>query len=134
MKDSKTLKVILIVLALPLMIFGAWRLFAPTSFYAFNGLELPHDAGLASGVRAAGAVILSSGFAVARGAIRSAAARPSVALAALIFLSLGLGRLLGLILDGSPGRGVIQGMSIELAFGALALIAFFKYAPAEPRA
>ena len=48
-------------------------------------------------------------------------------LAAMVFLPLGLGRLIGLALDGNPGAGVIQGMAIELVFGVLALYAFFKY-------
>jgi hypothetical protein len=129
MKESRSLKAILIVLALPLLIFGAWRLFDPIGFYAFSGLVLSRNAGLMSGVRAAGAIIMASGFVVGLGAFRPAWSRRSVALAAMVFLSLGLGRLLGVVMDGSPGEGVIKGMMIELVFGGLALFALFKYAP-----
>lgn len=68
-----------------------------------------------------------SGFVVGLGAFRHAWSRTSVVLAAVVFLSLGLARLMGIALDGSPGAEVIQGMAIELVFGGLALFAFFKY-------
>lgn len=127
MKESRGLKIILTVLALTLVIFGGWRLLVPLSFYLFSGLELPNTAGLLSEVRGAGAIIMVSGLVVALGAFRHAWSRTSVMLAAIVFLSLGLARLLGIALDGSPGAGVIQGMAIELALGGLALFAFFKY-------
>jgi hypothetical protein len=126
-KESRVFKVILIVLALTLVIFGGWRLVNPIGFYAFSGLELSDDAGLLSEVRGAGGIIMVSGLVVGRGAFRHAWSRTSVVLAALVFLSLGLARLLGIALDGSPGAEVIQGMAIELVFGGLALFAFFKY-------
>ena len=68
-----------------------------------------------------------SGLVVGLGAFRHAWSRTSVVLAAVVFLSLGLGRLMGIALDGFPGAEVIQGMAIELVFGVLALFAFFKY-------
>ena len=126
-KESRLFRTILIVLALTLVAFGAWRLVDPVGFYVFSGLELPDDAGLLSEVRGAGGVILASGLLVGLGASRRAWSRTSVMLAAVVFLSLGLGRLLGFALDGSPGADVIQGMAIELALGGLALFAFFKY-------
>lgn len=118
---------ILIVLALTLVIFGGWRLVDPLGFYAFSGLELLDEPGLLSEVRAAGAVIMISGLVVGLGALRPAWSRTAVPLATVVFLALGLGRLLGILLDGSPGAEALQGMVIELVFGFLALVAFFKY-------
>ena len=40
MKNSKVLKGILILLGLPLIIFGLWRLLDPISFFNFSGLLL----------------------------------------------------------------------------------------------
>ena len=132
MKVLKGFKVILIVLALTLVIFGGWRLVNPTGFYTFSGLELSDDAGLLSEVRGAGGVILISGLVVGLGAFRRAWSRTSVVLAALVFLSLGLARLLGIALDGAPGAEVMQGMAVELVLGGLALFAFFKYGDGDP--
>jgi hypothetical protein len=126
-KESRVFKVILVVLALTLVIFGGWRLVDPIGFYAFSGLELSDDAGLSSEVRGAGGIIMVSGLVVALGAFRHAWSRTSVLLAAVVFLALGLARLLGIALDGSPGADIIQGMAIELVFGVLALFAFFNY-------
>lgn len=120
-------KVILSVLALTLVIFGGWRLVDPVGFYTFSGLELSDDAGLLSEVRAAGGVILASGLLVGLGAFRRSWSRTSAMLAAMVFLSLGLARLLGIGLDGSPGAEVIQGMAIELVLGGLALFALVRY-------
>jgi len=129
--ESRVFKGILIVLALTLLVFGGWRLVDPIGFYAFSGLELPDDAGLLSEVRGAGGIIMVSGLVVGLGAVRRDWSRTSVLLAAVVFLSLGLGRLVGIALDGSPGAEVIQGMAIELVLGGLALFAFFKYVPGE---
>ncbi|MDZ7801891.1 MAG: DUF4345 domain-containing protein [Trueperaceae bacterium] len=126
-KEAWRFKVILIVLALTLVIFGGWRLLDPIGFYAFSGLELSNDAGPLSEVRGAGGIIMVSGLVVALGAFRHAWSRTSIVLAAVVFLSLGLARVLGLVLDGFPGAGAIQGMIIELALGGLALFAFFTY-------
>ncbi|MGI8976025.1 MAG: DUF4345 domain-containing protein [Thermomicrobiales bacterium] len=125
--ESRGFQVILIVLALTLVVFGGWRLIDPTGFYTFSGLELSDDAGLLSEVRGAGGIIMVSGLVVGLGAFRHAWSRTSVVLAAVVFLSLGLARLLGIAVDGSPGADIIQGMAIELVFGGLALFAFFKY-------
>jgi hypothetical protein len=124
--ESRGFQVILIVLALTLVVFGGWRLIDPTGFYTFSGLELSDDAGLLSEVRGAGGIIMVSGLVVGLGAFRHAWSRTSVVLAAVVFLSLGLARLLGIAVDGSPGADIIQGMAIELVFGGLALFAFFK--------
>ena len=127
MKESMVFKVILIVLALALVIFGGWRLLDPIGFYTFSGLELSGDAGLLSEVRGAGGILMVSGLVVGLGAFRHSWSRTSVVLAAVVFLSSGLARLLGIALDGFPGAKVIQGMAIELVLGGLALFAFFKY-------
>ena len=127
MKELRGFKVILIVLALILVIFGGWRLVYPFGFYTFSGLQLSDDAGLLSEVRGAGGIIMFSGLVVGLGAFRHAWSRTSVVLAAVVFLSLVVGRLMGIALDGLPGAEVIQGMAIELVFGVLALFAFFKY-------
>ena len=127
MTESKSFKAILIVLSLTLVIFGGWRLLDPIGFYRFSGLTLSNDAGLLSEVRGAGGIILASGLIVGLGAFRNTWSRTSVVLAAVVFLSLGLARVLGIVLDGSPGAEILKGMAIELVCGGLALFAFLKH-------
>lgn len=127
MKHSLGLKVILIVLALTLVIFGGWRLVNPVDFYTFSGLELSDHAGLLSEVRAAGGIIMVSGLLVGLGAFRRSWSRTSLLVGTGAFFSLGLARLLGTALDGSPGAEVIKGMAIELVLAGLGLFAFLKY-------
>ena len=127
MKESRGFKVILSILALILVVFGGWRLVYPLGFYTFSGLELSDDAGLLSEVRGAGGVIMVSGLVVGLGAFQHAWSRTSIVLAAVVFLSLVLGRLIGIALDGFPGAEVMQGMAIELVFGVLALFAFLRF-------
>ena len=121
MKDARGLKVVLVVLGLILVIFGGWRLLDPIGFYTFSGLVLPDDAGQLSEVRGTGGIMMAAGIIVALAAYFHAWAHTAVVLAAVVFLSLGLARLLGIALDGSPGAGVVMGMVIELASGGLAL-------------
>lgn len=109
MSELRLFKVILIVLALTLVVFGGWRFINPIGFYTFSGLDLAGDAGLLSEVRGAGGIIMVSGFVVGLGAVQHAWSRTSVLLAALVFLSLGLGRLTGIALDGLPGAEVTRG-------------------------
>lgn len=127
MTESKVFKIILIVLGLTLVVFGGWRLLDPVGFYTFSGLTLSDHAGVLSEVRGAGGIIMVAGLVVGLGAFRRAWSRTSIVLAAAVFLSLVLGRLTGIALDGPPGAGVIQGMVVELILGGLALFAFFKY-------
>jgi hypothetical protein len=120
-------KIILIILALPLLIFGAWRLFDPIGFAAFGGSSLPNDAGLLSEVRAAGGAVAVSGIIVLLGAFRPRWSFVSIVLAAVIFVSFGVARLLGIALDGAPPSGTIKGMAVELVFGALSVFAYFTH-------
>jgi hypothetical protein len=131
LEQSKVLKVILIILALPLLLFGAWRLFDPIGFANFGGFVLPDDAGVLSEVRAAGGAVAVSGAIVLVGAFRPKWSFVSIVLAAVIFVSFGVARLLGIAVDGPPPSGVIQGMVTELVFGTLALFVYFKYARRE---
>jgi hypothetical protein len=118
LKESRGFRAILIVLALPLMVFGGWRLVDPIGFYAFSGLELSDDAGLLSEVRGTGGIIMVSGLVVGLGALRHAWMRTS---AVLWSSRRWEWRVCWACAE------VIQGMAIELVCGGPALFAFFKY-------
>ena len=127
MKNSKVLKVILILLGLPLIIFGSWRLLDPISFFNFSGLLLSTDAGLLSEARGAGGAILGFGILIFLGAFKKKLAFTSTITAMILFLGFGIARIISLVVDGNPGSMIYQGIFSEFVFGLLALFALIKY-------
>jgi len=127
MKNSKVLKTLLFLLAIPLIVFGAWRLAMPVEFHAFSGIILGSDVGLLSEARGVGGLILGSGIIIMSGVFSARMRFTSTLLAALVFLSFGFARLLGVALDGVPGEMLVQGIIGEFVMGSIALVALLKY-------
>jgi len=127
MKNSKVLKGILIVLGLPLIIFGLWRLLDPISFFNFSGLLLSTDAGLLSEARGAGGAILGFGILIFLGAFNKKLAFTSTIVAMILFLGFGMARIISLVVDGNPGSMIFQGIIGEFVFGLLAVFLLIKY-------
>lgn len=124
---DRGIQVILLVLALVAVAFGGWRLLAPVSFYAFNGLDLPREPGLLSEARAAGAIMGFAGLIVAAGALYRTWTRTALVIAFVLYAALVFARLLGLVLDGYPGSGVITGLVIEAIAAVGAGVAFRRF-------
>jgi len=127
MKNSKVLKGILILLGLPLIIFGSWRLIDPISFFNFSGLLLSTDAGLLSEARGAGGAILGFGILIFLGAFKKNLSYTSTITAMILFLGFGMARIISLVIDGNPGSMIFQGIIGEFFMGLLALFALIKY-------
>ena len=127
MKNSKVLKGFLILLGLPLIIFGLWRLLDPISFFNFSGLLLSTDAGLLSEARGAGGAILGFGILIFLGAFKKNLAFTSTIVAIVVFLGFGIARIISLVVDGNPGSMIFQGIIGEFVFGLLAVFALIKY-------
>jgi len=127
MENSKILKIILFLLGLPLIVFGAWRLTMPVAFYDFSGLILGSDIGVLSEARGAGGMILVSGILILLGAFSARLRFTSTVLSILVFLSFGFARLLGIAIDGMPGEKLIQGIIGEFVMGSIGVFAFLKY-------
>jgi len=127
MKNSKVLKGILILLGLPLIIFGLWRLLDPISFFNFSGLLLSTDAGLLSEARGAGGAILGFGILIFFGAFKKNLSYTSTIAAMILYLGFGIARIISLVVDGNPGSMIFQGIIGEFVFGLLALFALIKY-------
>ena len=106
-----------------LIYIGAALLFQPVSFYAANGITLTQEPSLMSEVRAPGGVLLSSGLIIGCGAIWRAMVRPALLLAAVIYGSYGVSRLISLALDGMPSHSLVIAIAIELTLAVLALMA-----------
>jgi len=127
MKNSKVLKAILILLSVPLIVLGLWRLLDPIGFFEFSGLLLSADAGLLSEARGTGGAVVAFGFLILLGAFKKNLSYTSTITAMILFLGFGIARVIGVVVDGNPGGMIFQGIIGEFVMGLLALFALIKY-------
>ena len=127
MKNSITLKIILIVLGLILSALGSWRLFDPITFFENSGLILGNNAGLLSEARATGGVVTGFGLLILSGAFIHKLSYTSTVVAIVLFFGFGIARLIGFAMDGNPGEAIIQGIIFEFVLGLIGVFALVKY-------
>jgi len=117
-----------------LLIIGAAVLLQPETFAAANGIALADNPSVKSEYRAPGGMLVASGLFVLLGAIRRRYMRAAFALAALVYGSYGIGRLIGIGADGIPSDGLVQAMIIELLLGAVCLFGLIRLSLADTSA
>jgi hypothetical protein len=127
MKNSKVLKVILIILGLLLIGLGSWRLFDPIGFFQNSGLILDNHVGLLNEARATGGVVVGFGLLILLGAFIKKLSYTSTIAAIVLFFGFGVARLIGFAMDGNPGDPLMQGIIIEFALGLIGVFALLKY-------
>ena len=127
MKSSNLLKLVLLASGLIAIGIGSAILVAPANFYATYGIELTGDASLASEIRAPGGALLAMGLLMLAGVFVAEFAFASTAIAAAVYLSYGLSRLVSMAIDGSPDGGLVAAAALELAIGAINLLALLRY-------
>ena len=109
-----------------LLIIGAAVLFTPETFATANGIALGDDPSLKSEYRAPGGMLVASAVFVLLGAVRRRYMRSAFALAALIYGSYGIARLIGIGADGMPSEGLVQAMIVELLIGSICLVGLVR--------
>ncbi len=113
----------LVLSGLLLLSIGGLLLFEPHWFFAENGVVLGSDPNLMSEIRAPAGLLLVSGVLIMLGAVVERLTSVGLGLAALVYGTYGVSRLVSIGLDGMPSEGIIAVMVIELVVGALALLA-----------
>ncbi len=131
MKNSKVLKTILFISGLMLAGFGAAILLMPVEMAALNGIDLGGQISLLSETRAPGGALLASGILVISGAFLPKLTFTSVLVSALVYLSYGLSRILGMAIDGMPAEGLVQVAVLEIVTGLVCVFALVKYRETE---
>ena len=126
MKDSKIVIGFLILAGLVGLYVGGGLLFFPAGMQEQNGIVIGDNASLFSETRAPGAAILGASLMMLLAVIRVNWRSIGLVIAALFFLSYGLGRLLSLVLDGRPGDPLFYAMFGELILGGIALILLYR--------
>ncbi|MEO0651293.1 MAG: DUF4345 domain-containing protein [Planctomycetota bacterium] len=136
MQFTKTRRILLALAGLCAAYIGLSILLAPAAFHASNGIELALDPNLLSEVRAPGAALMTLGLLILLGAFVRALTLTSTVIAAAVYLSYGLGRLVSFGFDGLPGSGLIGATVIELVLGLACACALLSAKPrvAEPTA
>ena len=124
MKNSKILKVYLFVAGLVLTIVGGLTTFNPVNIKANEGIQIAGNASALNDVRSFGMLLLASALLFFIGSFKCSLRKSATISSFLIFLSLGLGRLLSILLDGMPSDGIVKATGLELVLGTIGLILF----------
>jgi hypothetical protein len=117
---------LLLFAGLILFVIGAAILLAPHSFFAESGVTLGHDPSLLSEIRAPGGLLLASATVVLLGALRHSMRRQALMLAAMVYGSFGVSRLLSMAIDGMPSESLSWATGIELSFAAMCVLSLHR--------
>ncbi len=109
-----------------LSVIGAAILLVPHSFFAESGVTLGRDPSLLSEIRAPGGLLLASGVVVLLGAVWRSIRRRALMLAAIVYGSFGVSRLLSIAIDGMPSESLFGATGIELLLAALCLLSLHR--------
>jgi len=127
MKNSKVLKVVLIVAGLVGMAVGGANLFIPVEFNASSGIELGKNISLINEMRASGGGLLLSGIIIFLGAFVSRLSFTSTLLATILYLGYGFSRLFSMMVDGMPSHNLVSVAVFEIVVGLISIFVLYKY-------
>ena len=127
MKNSKVLKGYLIISGLLLLCFGMAILLNPIGLKASFDVEIPNDINVLNDMRAFSALSFVIGAFTVLGAFKSKFTYAATLIVVIQFLALGCGRLVSIVMDGTPVQGNIIGMSNEFFLGIVGAILFALY-------
>lgn len=126
MNSNKAINVFLVLAGLVGILVGVGLTFFPVEMQAGYDNMISGNISQLSETRAQGTAILTISTVILIGAFRSGWKYIAVFLAAIVFLSYGIGRLVGILTDGVPVAGLLVAMIVELLIGVIALIALRK--------
>ncbi|MHA3979608.1 DUF4345 domain-containing protein [Halovulum sp. GXIMD14794] len=115
------LRLILALDGIVVLVIGAAILADPPGFHAAYGTVLPDSASLLSELRAPATALLGFGMLMLAGAVRPALSDTAALTATVLYLGYGLGRVLGVSLDGMPDGAILAAAGVELALGLVTL-------------
>ena len=127
MKNSKVVKIVLILAGLVGMIVGGANLFVPVEFNASSGIELGINISLLNEMRASGGGLLLSSIVIFLGAFISRLTFTSTLLATILYLSYGFSRIMSMMVDGMPSNDLVVVAIFEIIIGLVSMSIFYKY-------
>ena len=127
MKNSKALKAFLIISGLLLTFIGGATLFMPVAIKASSGVDIGGNISVLNDIRASASLILCLAILIVSGAFVKKLSYTSSLVAFLLFSSLGLGRIISILLDGMPADAMVKATGLEMVLGIVGAILFAKY-------
>ena len=118
------LKIVLAVSGLLFLLAGFAILLDPNGFYAAYQLGIPFNTNWQNELRANGSLLIATGTLIAAGALIEKFSRVSLYVGLIQYGAIVLGRLLSLLVDGTPQHALLVAMMLE-AFTWLALLTAF---------
>ena len=127
MKNSIVLKSFLIVSGLLLAFIGGSTLFIPVQMKANAGIDIANNINVVNDVRAYSGLLLGVAILALLGAFSKRLTYTSTLIASLLFITLGLGRILSILLDGIPVEGLVKATALEMVLGITGIVLFNLY-------
>lgn len=116
-KLEVTQRCVLLLSGALLLLIGSTILVSPISFYAVNNIDLNGNASLINELKAPAGFLLLAGVLIVSAFFIRRYENPATCLAALIYLSYALSRMVSFGIDGVPSSGLIQAAVIEAVLG-----------------
>ncbi len=116
----------LAISGLLLLAIGCAILLAPHAFHGSNGITLDLNPNLLSEIRAPGGLLASSGIVILIGAFRRQYRSQAVQLAALVYGSFGVARLVSIALDGVPSSSIVGATALELIVAFIGIVMLMR--------
>ena len=123
-------RIVLVLSGVGFLIFGVKALFDPVGLWTSFGLVVSDEPAVRTELRA-----FYGGLEIALGALLLAflttpdRQRTGLLIAAVIYAGLGLGRLVGIVVDGEVARIHWIALAIELGLAALSMVALWRMRP-----
>lgn len=127
MKKSIALKAYLIISGILLFIIGGSTLLMPVKMKLTEGIEIAGNVNSLNDARGFAALLLAIAFISLFGAFLNKWQYIASRMIPILFIAIGIGRLLSIILDGTPIEGLIVATGVEFLFGIAGMILFAKF-------
>lgn len=124
MYSSKILKIYLFVSGLILLAIGSLTTFNPIGIKANEGIEIAGNASALNDVRSFGTLLLATAILSFIGSFKTSIRKSASIAIFLLFLALGIGRTISIILDGMPSDGMVKATGLEIILGITGLVLF----------
>ncbi|WP_075342384.1 DUF4345 domain-containing protein [Tenacibaculum agarivorans] len=121
MNSLKFLKIYLFVSGLLLSIIGTLTAFNPVKIKANEGIEIAGNASALNDVRSFGILLIATAILAFSGALKTFFTKTASIAIPLLFIALGVGRIISIILDGMPSDGMAKATVLEIILGTIGI-------------